>query len=96
MSLTTQAKRSLVAAAHPLRPIVSIGKEGLTENLFAEIDRALYDHELIKVRIQEKLGKAEKSDIATKVCVQVKAECLKIIGHILILYRKSDKKKAKS
>jgi len=95
MSLTTKAKRTLVAAAHTLRPIVSIGKEGLTENIFAEIDRALYDHELIKVRIQEKLGKAEKSEISTTICQQVKAECLKIIGNILIFYRQSDKKKPK-
>ena len=51
MSLTEQEKRSLKKQAHSLKPVVIIGANGLTENVLAEINRALDDHELIKVKI---------------------------------------------
>lgn len=89
MSSTSRIKRTLVAQAHSLHPIVIIGNQGLTEGVIAETHRALYDHELIKVRINAE--KAERLEIVNALCHQLGAECLKMIGHIAILYRSSDK-----
>ena len=42
--------KELRARAHKLEPVVIIGAKGLTDEVLAEIDRALKAHELIKVR----------------------------------------------
>ena len=51
MSLTTDQKKRLRTRAHTLNPIVMVGGNGLTENVQLEVDRALEDHELIKVPV---------------------------------------------
>lgn len=93
MTLTNQAKRKLIGEAHHLHPLVIIGNQGVTENVIAEIDRALFDHELIKIRIAGSEDKAQKLAIAHEICNHVKAEFLRLIGNIVILYRVSDKNK---
>ena len=43
-------RRTLRAAGHHLAPVVQVGKEGVTEAVLAQVDQALIDHELIKVK----------------------------------------------
>lgn len=87
-------KRILIAKAHELHPFVIMGEQGLTKAILAETERALYDHELIKVRINAE-DRLERQTLAKALSEEVKAECLKIIGHIVILYRPSTKTKDK-
>ena len=51
--LTPAERKALKAKAHKLDPVVHIGAKGLTDEVIAEIDRALHAHELIKVRAGE-------------------------------------------
>ncbi len=90
MSLTTKNKQLLKAKAHKLKPIVFIGNNGFTENIKKELERALYDHELIKIRIQETDREAKKA-LFVDVCESVAAEPIQLIGNIGIIYRKSSK-----
>lgn len=92
MSLTIRTKQALIAKAHTLHPIVIIGNEGLTQAVLLEIDRGLYDHELIKIKLPS-AEKSEKIDILQSITSKLAAENLKLIGHIAILYRLSDKKR---
>ncbi|NCZ63912.1 MAG: YhbY family RNA-binding protein, partial [Cellvibrionales bacterium] len=39
------------AIAHRLNPVVMIGGQGVSDGVLAELDRALKDHELIKLKI---------------------------------------------
>jgi len=48
--LNPAERKALRARAHKLEPVVMIGGKGLTDEVIAEIDRALSAHELIKVR----------------------------------------------
>src|SRR5580692_134097 len=50
MDLSENQRRFLRGRAHALKPIIQIGGKGLTEAVAKETDRALHDHELIKVR----------------------------------------------
>ena len=52
MALTPSRRSELRAQAHKLDPVVIIGDKGLTDEVVAEIDRALKAHELIKVRAE--------------------------------------------
>lgn len=49
MNLSTKQKQHLKGLAHPLKPVVLLGSNGLTEGVLAEIEQALEHHELIKV-----------------------------------------------
>ncbi|MGL5221733.1 MAG: ribosome assembly RNA-binding protein YhbY, partial [Plesiomonas shigelloides] len=51
MTLTNKQKQHLKGLAHPLKPVVLLGANGLTEGVLAEIDNALNHHELIKVKV---------------------------------------------
>lgn len=92
MSLSAEKKRILIAQAHGLSPVIIIGNHGLSEGVIKETDRALYDHELIKVRING-VDKAENTALATELCEKVGAELLRVIGKVAIIQRRSQKHK---
>jgi RNA-binding protein len=47
----SQDIRQLRAIAHKLKPVVTIAGNGLSEGVLAELERALNDHELIKIKL---------------------------------------------
>jgi putative YhbY family RNA-binding protein len=49
MALSEKQKKHLRRLAHPMNPIVMLGNAGLTDGVVNELDRALTDHELVKV-----------------------------------------------
>jgi RNA-binding protein len=73
--------------AHPLKPVVQIGRAGVTEGVIAQIDAALEAHELIKVKLGEE-PPAERRTIASGVERAVRASAVQIVGRVLVLYRR--------
>ena len=84
-TLTSAQRKWLRGQAHALKPIVQIGKQGLTEGTIRQVDEALDAHELIKV--QAVVPREEKEEIATRLASEVEAEVAGRIGHVIILYR---------
>ena len=78
-------KKKLRAAAHMLKPVVMIGQSGLTAAVLAEIEQALDNHELIKVKIRAE--RDERKLISEKICTDTGAELIQTIGQIVVLYR---------
>lgn len=89
MKLSNKQKQFLKGLAHPLKPIVQLGANGLTEGVVAEIDNALNYHELIKVKVPSE-DREEKSLIMDAIVRETNAEKLQVIGHTLIIYRPSE------
>ncbi len=83
--LTSAQRKRLRGLAHDLQPLVHVGKEGLTEAALAQIDRALDDHELIKVRFLA--GKETKREIALEIENRLVCALAGLVGHIAIYYR---------
>ncbi len=78
----------LRAIGHKLNPVVTIAGKGLSETVSAELDRALTDHELIKVKIA--VGSREaRATLAEKICKQTGAEMVQSIGSVIVLLRRS-------
>ena len=48
--MTGKQKRYLRSLAHSLKPVVQIGKQGLSRETLVQIEKQLDDHELIKVK----------------------------------------------
>ena len=86
MAVNDKQKRYLKGLAHPLKPVVMIGNKGLTDNVLAEIDNALNQHELIKVRVSG-LEKADRVTMVEEITLKSSANLIVIIGHIAVLYR---------
>jgi RNA-binding protein len=82
--LTGAERKWLRGQAHSLRPVVRLGRQGLTEGVLREIDAALDSHELIKVQGQDK---AENRELAGRLEAELDAEVVGLIGHVLILFR---------
>ena len=90
MNLTTKQRQFLKGLAHHLSPVVMLGGNGLTEGVLAEIDNALNHHELIKVKIAG-ADREVKQLIIDAIVRETKAVNVQTIGHILVLYRQSNK-----
>ena len=88
--LTTKQRAYLRGLAHPLSPIVRVGKAGVTESVIAETRKSLDSHELIKVRIE--LEGSERREVADRLAEATDAQIAGTIGKIAILYRERDEK----
>ena len=53
IQLSNQQKRHLRSLSHDLKPIVHIGKQGITEAVYEQIHQALFAHELLKIKVLE-------------------------------------------
>lgn len=90
MPLTTAQKKQYRAIAHNLNPIVIVGDNGLSENLCNELNRALDDHELIKVKVA--IGdRDDRAQIITEMCALMQAELVQTIGKIAVILRRTQK-----
>lgn len=93
MSLTLDAdtRRALKKQAHHLKPIVQTGAAGLSEPVLAEIERALVDHELVKVKLVADDKPAFSAEV-DKACAALGAACVQQIGRMATLYRPNPEK----
>ena len=87
-SLTPAQTRFLRGQAHDLRAILQAGAKGVTDALVAEVDLALEQHELIKVKIAGNERDARDAMIA-ELANRAGAALVQRIGHTAILYRPS-------
>ena len=90
MSLSQSERKWFRSIGHNLNPIVSIAGNGLSENVMAEIHRALNDHELIKIKLAIPDRQA-KASLIEQVCIKTGAELIQTIGHIALIYKPAKK-----
>jgi RNA-binding protein len=89
--LTTKQRQFLKGLAHPLSPVVRVGKGGATAAVVTEAKKSLEAHELIKVRIEAEESAARK-EIAASLASATDAQLVNTVGKIAILYRQRDEK----
>lgn len=85
--LTSKQRATLSSMANSLDPLVHIGKAGLAEGVADALDKALADHELVKVRFVD--FKDERRNLADELASRLGAELVRVIGHVAIMYRQS-------
>ena len=86
--LTAAERKALKAKAHKLEPVVQIGAKGLTNEVVAEIERALAAHELIKVRAGP-LERGERNDVLQQIVGRTGAHPVQQVGKVFVIYRKN-------
>ncbi|MDC0948981.1 YhbY family RNA-binding protein [Gammaproteobacteria bacterium] len=86
-SLDNATRRKLLAHAHSLKPVVTVGAKGMSETVIREIDLALEAHELIKVKLPT-LAAGEKKELSQQVAERLKAHAVQQIGRVAIFWRR--------
>jgi RNA-binding protein len=86
--LTSKQRAQLRSLAHPLKPIVQVGKEGVTDDVVRSVLEALQNRELIKVKVLEG-APLDVREGAAEVSAQVDgSEVVQTIGRTFVLYRR--------
>lgn len=84
--LNPSERRALKKQAHHLKPVVQSGAAGLSDAVLAEIDRALNDHELVKIKLASEDRTAFREE-AERACKSLDATCIQRLGRTVTLYR---------
>ena len=70
-----------------MSPVVMLGNAGLTEGVVNELDRALTDHELVKVAARVGARSARDAALET-LATRTSAELVQRVGHVGVFYRR--------
>lgn len=89
--LTSASIKSLRALGHHLRPVVQLGKSGITENVHKAILAGLAAHELIKVKLQPEFD-GDRKETAATLAIAANAILVQVLGRTFLLYKKHPKK----
>ena len=81
-------RRQLRAAGHHLSPVVQVGKEGMTEAVLRQLDRALLDHELVKVKMGTETPEDRFESADALLAGAEGAQLAQILGRTLLVYRR--------
>jgi RNA-binding protein len=87
--LSGKQKSHLRSLAHPLKPVVQIGHQGLTDGVVAALEVALERHELIKVKVSAE-AEVEASELAEGIEKATHSQVAQIIGRTVVLYRRRE------
>jgi RNA-binding protein len=88
MTLTEKQRRHLRGLGHSLKPVIFIGKDGMSAAVIAETQRALTDHELIKVRVTG-MERDARDEALALLATKTGSEMVGRIGHVAVLYRRN-------
>jgi RNA-binding protein len=86
MELDSRQRQYLKGLAHHLKPIVHVGKDGITPSLLRQIDEALLQHELIKIKLTEG-SPLDRKAASVELPAKTGAAFVQNIGRVFVLYR---------
>ena len=85
--LNGKQRRKLRALGHHLEVVVQVGQHGVTPGVLAAVEQALFDHELIKVKVPE--GE-ERHEVAEQLARETGAEVAQVLGRTALLFKKRE------
>lgn len=89
MALNGKQKQFLRAAAHKLKPVISVGNGGVSESVMAEFVTTIAHHELIKAKIGAG-DRLERDKLITALAQRCGAELVQVIGRTAVFYRRAE------
>ncbi len=86
MGLDGKQRRRLRALGHHLAVVVQVGHEGVTPGVLAALEQALFDHELVKVKLSSEDREARKEQ-GQALASGTGAEVAQVLGRTVLLYK---------
>lgn len=90
MELTTKQRQYLKIKAAELKPVVMIGKNGITESVIEEIKSSIEHHELIKVKAKAE-DREQRDELALYLAEQSESTVVQFLGNNLTLFKQAKK-----
>lgn len=87
MKLTSKERNFLRALAHDLKPVVRIGKNGITEELYTSINQVLSTHELIKIKLLNNTEVEMERKLLEEIEEKTKSYVISTIGSNIIVFK---------
>jgi RNA-binding protein len=94
MELTSKQRAQLRSLANGIETIVIVGKDGIGDNLIAQVNDALESRELVKGRVLETCEYTPR-EICEQLSKATRSEQVQVIGSKFVLYRRSHRKDKK-
>jgi putative RNA-binding protein, YhbY family len=88
---STPLRRLLRGHGHALQAIVQIGKSGTNQAVIAQVARALFDHELIKVKLAQECPET-RFEAAERLGEEPGVNVVQILGRTILLYKRHPQK----
>lgn len=89
--ITARQRATLRGLGNPLKPLLTIGKDGLTDTVLAQLDGLLEHHELVKVKLL-KTAEVDRHELADALAEKAHATLVHVIGRTMLLYRRHPEK----
>ncbi len=89
MDLSERQRKYLRGLGHSLNPVLLIGQHGVTPAVIAEAQRALHDHELIKVKFRGADRDARDAGLA-ELASGTGSTLVQRIGHTALYYKRRE------
>ena len=84
--LANRELRALKARAQLLKPMLKVGKDGLSPAFLKELDTMLKHHDLVKVKFDE--FKDQRKELGPQMAAGVSARIIMAVGHVIVLFRR--------
>lgn len=86
-SLTSKQRAHLRSLAHGLKPVLHIGKEGISDATLEALAEAFRTRELLKLRVLDMAPEDARSAAHTLADRVENAHVVQVVGHTAVLYR---------
>lgn len=91
MPLSKSQLKFLRGKCHALNPVIMVGQKGVTPQLLKELDIALDQHELVKIKIAAE-DRETTLAIMDEICAREGTERVQVIGKTLTVFRRNNQK----
>ena len=88
--ITGKQRAELKKLSHGMRPLLQVGKNGITPALIKQVDALLEDHELVKITLLQNTA-VSLEEAGRELTEALGAEFVQAIGSKLTIYRPSEK-----
>lgn len=90
MPLSKTQIKFLKQHTHALKPIITLGQKGLTDNVLEEMNQALTFHELVKCKVSID-DKEQRAAAIVTMAESTNSECVQKIGKTAVFFRLNKK-----
>lgn len=87
--LTGKQARYLRSLGHSLKPLLQVGKTGITDNFIDQARKTLDTHELIKIKLG-KSSPANMEETTNQLTSKIPCQLAQSIGKTLLLYKQKE------
>lgn len=84
---STPLRRRLRGAGHALSALVRVGKDGVTPGLVKHLQLVLFDHELVKVKLEAECPQ-DRFEVAEALAEGPGVNVVQVLGKTILLYKR--------